>query len=545
MYASLFFFISFTFYVFQQIICLPIYKANVRPKSPTLYSLQGKRIESSSFGDKTGLLPINYRERSVPTEVSRFDYPWVVPTEVKTLRPEQSRNRFLYSPLKSFYINGLGHNMATMNGEVWAALILNLTYTHRIARYMVHSVPLNKAMEKTNENSRPFLHAGAVEQLFGWGVGEIPREHLQNSICSSSVLNITEEQCAICNNLTLKDRKKEDEKDIHQKRSISTIEIQVNEVVELPYDLTYGIASEPNTSQLQKMTLFMEKHSNPDTVFSLPSVVCDKNPYFGRFSKQQRAFFFHKYWESHGYGSPVVHWANFENETFHDYKVRVINTPNIEPVGRRPVLTRLSADRINIAVHARRGDFFKTKRPMLSISIIAHLIRQIVHYVIIPSGGTFSRMGITVMIYSEGTSLQQQPNRGVQNHDVSKLDKHFVDVDGQLLSPGMIREMILNNKSDIIPDIFEAGLEVSLRISENTILSIHEMIAADIFIGSESSLSQNIVGSLSRAAFLLLSRYTGEEYLRFIKFDGRTGEVRKSRIQVMKQLWERFQLHHQ
>lgn len=532
-----FFLFCFLQYAFQHITSLQNLDPTVMMKTyhhnySNVRIIKGS-IESKEFG---------YEERPVPKDVSRFDYPWVVPSKVRTLTSHESRNRYMYSPLKSFYINGLGHNMATINGEVWTASVLNLTYTHRIARYMVHSVPLNKAKEKDVEIYRHFLHSGAVEQLFGWGVGEIPRERLQHTICSSSIWRKTDEQCAICNSTTMTEKKFEGvQKDIQAMSVKSGPTIQVDRVIELPYDMTYAIVSQPTTSQLQKMVSFMEKHPDPNIVFTLPSVSCDKNPYFGHFSKRQRAYFFHKYWKTHGHGSPVVQMSKYENETFTAYRTRVVNNPTIGLVGRRGVLTRLTADRLNIAVHARRGDFFKSNRPMLSTAMIGHLVRQIVENVIRPSTGVFSRMGISVMIYSEGTALAHQSNRSVENHDISNLGKHFVDVDGQILSRHMVREIILNNESHM----FEAGLEVSLRVSENTILSIHEMIAADIFIGSDSSLSHRIVGSLSRAAFILLSSYTGEEYLRFIKFDGRTGKIRHSEVTVMKQLWQRFQFNHQ
>ena len=489
-----------------------------------------------------------YHEKVVPKGKNRFDSPWFIPPMVTTISSNSSRHRYLYSPLKRLYINGLGHNMATINGEVWTSLRLNLTYTHRIARYNVNSVPLNKTKIALYDNLntyRPFLHVGSVEQLFGWGVSEVPREHIQRSICTSNKLDVAEDKCQICTQKDLDEILSTMTKSKMGPKVADELKpIRVDKVVELPFNLSYGFPIAPSKKHLDEAAEFMQLHNDPHTVFTFPPHNCNKNPIFGRFSIPQRAFFFHKYWNLHG--SITDDWSNlnFENESFQSYVNRVTATSVLPRVGRRPPLHRLDPTRLNIAVHARRGDVLIVGRKMLSMRNIAVLIRQIMWHVIRPGQGSFSKLPVSVNIYSEGPRIGTTSELSF-DHDVTKLSSQFMDVNGQILSHEDVRNSINNKSGDRFGDLFQNGLEINLRISDNTILSIHEMISADIFIGSESGLSYNVVGSLSRSAFLLMSQKRRDRFSRFIQFDEATGTIDNTEIELMKQIWMRFQLNNE
>lgn len=146
----------------------------------------------------------DYIERSVPKQVSRFDYPWRLFHPVSThLSVEQSNNRVLYSTFRDSARGiGLGHAMLMINTELKTALRLNLTYTHRIMKYFL-STPQVKNISRTN-NSHDYYNdnAGSVEQLFGWGAHHRPRRHVQLSICPKHVLQGDENVCPLCNNMS-------------------------------------------------------------------------------------------------------------------------------------------------------------------------------------------------------------------------------------------------------------------------------------------------------------------------------------------------------
>lgn len=93
----------------------------------------------------------------------------------------------------------------------------------------------------------------------------------------------------------------------------------------------------------------------------------------------------------------------------------------------------------------------------------------------------------------------------VRGHDVATMNNEYVDVDGSVQSEADLLQMFRDTNIDKLGNVFSKNdLTVSLRVSQNTVLTVHEMVAADIFIGSRSGLSMQVVGSISRASFILL-----------------------------------------
>lgn len=488
-----------------------------------------------------------YKENKIPTTISRFDLPWLIPARVNLLSLKDSKNRVLYSPVKEGAWNGLGHNMATVNAEIWTALRLNLTYSHRITKYSVHSLPLknSNSVYVDSNLSKPFIHAGSIEQFFGWGVGEIPRERIQRLICPRSISNEKDSQCQPCNDTYFQKNIRHLRHTILGEGQSETHDVFENAVfdriVELPLNLTYLYPYNPSERIIKKLNSFMKVHSEPNTVFTMPLKYCNKNFLYNSFGYKQKSFFFHKYWDSHKFGAKQVDSDKFSSESFKDYKKRVTSENYLAPVGRRPALVRLRQNMINIAVHARRGDFFKDKqRVMISARTIFKVICTIVQKIIRNRNDPLSKLPISIIIYSEGFSLGSGVDI-VRSHDTRQMRKEFVDVDGKFLLASDIHEMLLKEASKEKEKIFGNGLRVITSISDNTVLSLHEMISADIFIGSDSSMSYNIVGTLSRAAFQLL-RTRGKEDVntRFVNFNQTTGDIKKIEIRKMTQLWDLF-----
>lgn len=490
---------------------------------------------------------VDMLERDVPPSVSRFDYPWCIPRRRwTTLSLKESRYRVLYSPVRDKSGAGLGHAMATLNADISTAFRLNLTYTHRIPMCGSLTSPLKEPYQEDNL-THEFQHAGAVEQLLGWGVGEIPREHIQAAVDPSLITETNWFSCRKISNTQLSIHKRKTRR--HGKTTSTCghfrFALRVDRVVEIPAELSYFYPHYPSSSDEDRVRKFIRWHSKPFSVFTMPSEYCDKIPAYGVETPQQRSFFFHKYWDAHGHDAPKVkRKEEWQRESFVEYRTRITDAARFAHVGRRPQLTRMREDAVNIAIHARRGDFFDVKRPMLSMATLASVVRQVVGRVINIEKGIFSKMRVSITIYAEG--MMRFSNRSLSDHDVSEMGHDFVDVDGQVLNETRVTAMLTSpdlsdQTTSETEDVFPNGVRVSLRVSENTILCVHEMIAADVFIGSESGLSTHVIGSTSRAAFLMMPGKNFRNNARFARFDKNTGVVARKELNKMRYWWSRFQ----
>lgn len=201
-------------------------------------------------------------------------------------------------------------------------------------------------------------------------------------------------------------------------------------------------------------------------------------------------------------------------------------------------LGRLRGDELTIAVHARRGDFFREGRPMISVRAFARVVRRVVD-VVNGVDGVFARMGVMVNVYSEGGAVN-----GSVGHDVGLHSKVFRDADGGVLSRGEVRRVFLDEEVDGLGKVFRNGLRVELRVSEDTVECLHEMIAADVFVGSKSGMSLHVVGSLSRGAMQILPVRSEEEseWRGVVLFDGRSGHVARAEVERMRRYWREFEI---
>lgn len=444
--------------------------------------------------------------RSVPQNINRFDYPWRLPPRIRLLSLEESHYRVLYSPLRSISGDGLGHAMATVNADLSTAIRLNLTYTHRVAGFA--SLTRQPVFNDSSDETR-YQHGGAVEELFGWGVGEIPRERVQHSICPDEKIPTSGYECCICVHHDLIRRKK-------QLRSIrshsphrypfASSPLNFNQVVEIPTHLSYFYPHPPTQHSVYNAKKFLRKYYKPYTVFSMPHSYCNQSPAYSIFEAPQRSYFFHKYWDIHGH-NPTTLFKSHEKSQFksvEDYRMNSLKDGVIRPLTPRAPLANLKQTCIQIAIHARRGDFFQVRRPMVPTITFIRLVRFVVARVIrFHRDDVFSRMPICVVIYSEGQSREN--GMIVRGHDVSTMNDEYIDTDRSVQSEADVMRLLRNSTIDKLGDVFgENDLMVSLRVSRNTILTVHEMIAADIFIGSQSGMSTQVVGSISRAGFILL-----------------------------------------
>lgn len=485
-----------------------------------------KRVPEAIIEDE--IYPMTIRR--VPKSMRRFDYPWRLPKRVRMPTLRESNYRILYTPLRDNSGEGLGHAMATINADFTTALRLNLTYSHRIASY--------GSLTRPSEGNESYAHAGAIEQLFGWGVREIPRERVQFSICSDEVMQPGNNICRICNSSTLQKRRREfNLVQSPRKRWALRIEHVINIPARLSYRYPKSIEGVSNA-----VTEFIRKNDKAFTVFSMPSEYCMYSPAFSKFSPMSRSFFFHKYWDAHAVkaGGAAVRERGAEGmntESFDAFVKRVAHGTVIQPMGRRKGLARLREDRINVAIHARRGDFFIAGRPMVSTQVFARVVRTVMAKVINERQDGFSRWPVTVRIYSEGGEVKG--GGFVAGHDVQKMNDQFVDNDGVHLSQSDVLRMFRED-DDGLGNVFAGGLDVELRVSENTVLSVHEMVAADVFVGSRSGLSHGTVASLSRAAFCLVPWSDADGEGSIVLFDDDGGDVSDDDLSSMRNLWHAF-----
>lgn len=498
--------------------------------------------------------------RPVPPHIPRFSYPWRLPPRPTFASLKSSRHRLLYSALRGTSSEGLGHAMATVNADITTAWRLGLTYTHRIARYgsLTHppcnaSIPGACISQKNATNIQnlqlsdaiPYRHVAAVEYFFGWGANEIPREAVQRAICPSTIHQKDEKLCRVCNASDLAHRKAELARMPSANRTRARGELHVDRVVQLPLNLTYRWAYGWSGIQTSYLNDFLEKHNYPNTVFMMSPEVCKNSPAYSKFLPQSRSFFFHKYWAAHQSAakrgkeskraatSPLFD-TGATAKSFIDFVTFATSRSRLGRVPRRPILRRMLETEVNVAVHARRGDFFKAGRPMVSARAFARVLRAVA--AMIASGdNVFAQMPISVAIYSEGQAVRS----GAAGHDISKMDTRFVDVDGRVLDEKAIESM-LRNGGDGLGEVFANGLKLSLRTSQNTMLCLHEMVAADVFVGSRSGLSMHIVGSLSRGAMQLLPWRDDEAGDSQVLFHGKTGEVDVEEMHAVRRLWASY-----
>jgi hypothetical protein len=429
---------------------------------------------------------------------SRFDIPWNRTPYVRLSSLAESGHRVLISAISSTGNSGLGHMMAVVNAEVHTAIVLGLTYTHRIGHY----------------GSLSASDRHRVEYFFGWGHGEIPRINIYHSICGetnnasydglwrqrgSGKSRKLRRPCMECERIASPGVSRDPE----------LCGMDVRHLLHVPQSVSFSWCNshedpELKGSQCSGVREFRAKHSQVrNAIFQMGEEVCDSLPAKSDFS-QTRGWFYWHYWKAHGH-QPEKSLSR--------------------PLHARPS-PQLPQREVAVAIHVRRGDFMSAlnvgKRKAIPIKTFAQTIREI-HDIILDAGGVFAALPIRVFIYSEGQPAN--PNANDVGHDIEKMTKDFVDIDGQVRDAKWIQDQIGRD------------VHVTMRISTDTIQAMHEMAAADWFLGSLSGLSTNVIGSLGRG-MLLLPRYDCDTQLKVLEcFHVETGSVPRAHVL---QLWKAY-----
>lgn len=394
------------------------------------------------------------KSRTVPDNdelPSRYHVPWdrIPLSTLPTMKA--SKTKILYSAYAMKSTDGLGHAIATFNAEIHTALSLGLTYSHRFAEFA--SLTRNDAM--------------AVESFFGLGYGEISRQTLQETVCdidkeywdSFQVGRKRARVCPICSKL----------------RNVSAEKRMVNSIAKLP--AIDGMSA-------QKRARLQHLYSNASsTLFIMNATGCDKLNAYSDFSITAPVFYW-KYWRLHGLNIKGDPLANDQAGSTREIRHIPYND-----------------DELSISIHARRGDFLdpKNKRSPTSSAVFVTLVCEVLR-LIRQSGGRLASLRPAVHIYSEGVIKSKPPGRG---HDVANFEPRFIDIDGTEQSATWWQEQLF--KSTLTEDGDERPPlpRVVMHMAKRTLPSLHEMASADIFIGSASGFSRNIIRSISRGVMVL------------------------------------------
>lgn len=389
----------------------------------------------------------------IPATWNRLHVPWFRPESTKLLTPEESNHRYLYSASRIGTSDGIGHSMGVVNRDFNFAISLNLTYTHRVGTY----------------SSLTTDDRFAVEEFFGWGVGEIPRTDIQREGCIPQKDDWPGlEQISVCHIC-------------ESPRPDGALKIK--HLVDIPADLRSNCLNAQDPCQSMK-SKFLSAHQESHTVFQASRQTCSPPATDGNFLVS-KSLFFHKYWNKHGQ--------------------RPWKPQNAQPANTtRPI--RYKQEELNIAVHIRRGDFLdpetQAKRGITKDGTFAQVLVNALS-VVQNVGGPFSKMPIVVHIYSEGKLTE---NQVTSIHLIDTQDKMYYDSNGTARDEHWWANLIAQTVPSLERSRFMSlreRLKVVLHISEDTLLCLHEMVSADIFIGSKSGLSNALVWSLSRGVVLI------------------------------------------
>lgn len=320
-----------------------------------------------------------------------------------------------------------------------------------------------------------------AERIFNWGQGFLARTEVERRYC---LLESNSSECPVCHELS------------------DPGKILFHRIVVVPSNISYGCVS--CRANLQRVKHFLAQHQENHTLFQMHPDRCTELPKSPDFTLS-RPVYYRQYW-------------------------------------RMAPVPPLSETHLNIAIHARRGDFFKhSRRRMTSLREFARVVNTAVR-VVYETGDMFAQMPIKLILFSEGRHVKR-----AQAHDISAMDKQFVDTDRQPKHAGDLYELLTGERATldavrtaIRSKRFPSGLAVEFHIATSTEETIRSMAAADIFVGSASDLSQYAIRVVSRAGLQLLPDYLGFVSgccaVRFSK----GGFIKERDVRKMREYWSSF-----
>lgn len=356
----------------------------------------------------------------------------------------ECRNRVLFSSFPVKQGDGLGHRILLVNFEISLARKLGVGYAHRVGSY---------------GSLTPRDDPLAVEQLFGWDVYPDKRDALMRTACSETKVWETTESCKshpVCTKL----------------RSNGPFK----HLVHIPGNMTNCfVRSGHRKACREQLSDLAEQHNKDDTIFQMLPSTCASKFTLGM-AESEKAWFREQYWRRH-----VL--TKYEMET-----------PKMKKNDKATRILPFQADRMQIAVHIRRGDILVLKN---RTPVPDHVYANVIAAVKKAADKEYGRdVKTSVHIYSEG-----EPDwfRSLNHHDVNKMKPVYLTENGTSIAEAgaywkQLVQRRLTNSSEI---------QMQAHIASDTLLAIHAMICSDVFIGSLSGLSSHIVSNLNRGLSLL------------------------------------------
>eukprot|EP00178_Gracilaria_changii_P019955 TRINITY_DN5793_c0_g1_i1.p1 TRINITY_DN5793_c0_g1~~TRINITY_DN5793_c0_g1_i1.p1 ORF type:complete len:468 (-),score=24.79 TRINITY_DN5793_c0_g1_i1:2916-4319(-) len=319
------------------------------------------------------------------------------------------------------------------------------------------------------------------DTLFNWGEGFLSRSEVGDRFCH---LHRDSIECPVCEEIS-----DEGHNLFHR-------------IAVVPLEISYGCVS--CRSNLNRVIKYLDEHGQNHTLLQMHPGRCKELPKSPDFTLS-RPFFYSQYWRA----SPK---------------------------------SSLSETNLNIVIHARRGDFFShSNRRMTSLRVFAKVLRNALA-IVNNVGDIFSQIPVKVVLFSEGRQLRHSAP-----HDVSSMDNQFLDTDMQPKHAGHLYELLAEEV--VQPEhvrfprrsvSFPHGISVEFRIATDIEDAVRCMVAADIFVGSASDLSEYSIRVVSRAGLQFLPDYLGfVSGCCAIKF-GKHGQIDKAYAQLMEEYWTLF-----
>lgn len=344
--------------------------------------------------------------------------------------------------------DGLGHRICILNYELHLAFALGLTYAHRVSAY--------GSLTRHDEM--------AVESLFGWGRTELKRSRVLEKGCAE--VHYVNDTCEIPASAVVCNRVR-----TRAKGGWFDQTVVIPDTVAECY-LRRGIEGnylEQTCSPL--VQAFLAAYGEPNTLFQMRPRLCFREYLYTNFSRTA-AWFSDKY------------WGRAQDEK-----------------GKQ---LELETGRVHVALHVRRGDFLNyTNRVLIPDATYVDMVGRIK---VALDEVMEANVPVTVHVFSEGVPASKQ--RLKDNHDIDTMRKVYVNEHGEQMFAGHWARIIQRCERfralhGVGRGLSRPDVQVQTHIATDTIDTLRTMIAADIFVGSVSGLSMQVVRNIGRGLILL------------------------------------------
>jgi hypothetical protein len=156
----------------------------------------------------------------------------------------------------------------------------------------------------------------------------------------------------------------------------------------------------------------------------------------------------------------------------------------------------LDSRKIHIAVHVRRGDILTREKTLRLVSpdraffaALTKLVRLIIDL------EQPRHLAFEIHVFSQGRARV----RNIwSRHDIALYSEDYVNEQGATMEPDYWQKMLRASLREA-----SHALNVTMRLSQDTLRSIATMAAADVFIASRSQLATELVSPISRGIQLI------------------------------------------